>query len=144
VQSGFATLGTMAKLLPAAATTLLLANPVTIGAGLVMGVQRLTDSRKKQVAGRRQVVRQSVRQFVDDVQFEVGNHIADSVRSVQRSLRDSLTGKMAESIRSRTEAIELLNRDAKATVEEQAARLHQLESVLASVTKMLAFIEANS
>jgi len=144
VQSGFATLGTMAKLLPAAATTVLLANPVTIGAGLVMGVQRLTDSRKKQVAGRRQEVRQTVRQFIDDVQFEVSNHIAESVRNVQRTLRDSVTVRMAESLRSRNEAIEALNRDASATAEEQTARLAELDAVLASAAKILAFIEANA
>jgi len=141
VQSGFATLGTMAKLLPAAATTVLLANPVTIGAGLVMGVQRLTDSRKKQVAGRRQEVRQTVRQFIDDVQFEISNHIAESVRSVQRSLRDSVTARMAECVRTRNEAIESLKRDARATAEEQAERLAELDAVLASAAKILAYIE---
>jgi len=143
VQSGFATLGTMAKLLPTAATTVLLANPVTIGAGLVMGVQRLTDSRKKQVAGRRQEVRQTVRQFIDDVQFEVSNHIAESVRAVQRSMRDSVTARMAESLRSRNEAIDSLKGDAKRTAEEQATRLAELDAVLASAAKILAFIEVN-
>ena len=44
-----------------------------------------------------------MRQFLDDVQFEVGNQISDLVRDIQRDLRDEFTDRLGELQRTYTD-----------------------------------------
>ncbi len=103
VQSGMYMFSSIGSWLPTAAGALLIANPVLLGAGALFGGMQLLDERKKKVTARRQSARQQVRQFLDDVQFEVGNEITTMVREVQRDLRDEFTDRLGELQRTYTE-----------------------------------------
>ena len=95
-QSGMIMFGMMGQFLPAGIGVLLASNPVTLGLGAVFGGMQLADAQKRKVAQRRQQARVNARQFSDDVQFEVGNTIGEVIRTVQRTIRDDFTQRIAE------------------------------------------------
>ena len=123
--------GMMGQFLPAAAAALVATNPVLIGAGAVFGSVQLLDDRKRKVTMRRQTARQQVRQFIDDVQFEVGNEINGLMREAQRELRDEFTERLKELQRTYTETAQRAQADAKRTQEEVASRRSHVEDSLA-------------
>lgn len=135
-QSGIIMFGMMARFLPAGIGAVMLATPVMLGAGVAFAGFQILDAKKRKVAQRRQQARVNLRQFVDDVQFEVTNGIGESVRSIQRSFRDGVGERMGELQRSYAEtaraAAEAAQRDARETaerVEVLRARLVRLEQL---------------
>ncbi|MCU0273880.1 MAG: dynamin family protein, partial [Acidimicrobiales bacterium] len=95
-QGGMIMFGMMGRFLPTGAAALLLSNPVTLGLGVAFGGMQLFDAHKRKLTQRRQMARMNVRQFLDDVQFEVSNAISEAVRELQRGLRDELTARVGE------------------------------------------------
>jgi len=141
VQSGMYTMTTLSRLMPAAAAGVVLANPVVIGAGLLMGGQRLLDTRKRQVAMQRQQARTALRQFVDDVQFEVGNQLAEAVRVVQRNLRDHFSERVTEQLRTLTDATQRLQEHARRNQAERESRLESLAGVITALDQLVGAAE---
>jgi hypothetical protein len=103
-QSGIIMFGMMGRFLPAGAAALMLSNPVTVGIGAVFAGMQLADAHKRKIALRRQQARSNVRQFLDEVQFAISNEIGEVMRDVQRSIRDEFTERIAELIRTYTDA----------------------------------------
>jgi GTPase Era involved in 16S rRNA processing len=103
-QSGIIMFGMMGRFLPAGAAALMLSNPVTVGIGAVFAGMQLADAHKRKIALRRQQARSNVRQFLDEVQFAITNEIGEVMRDVQRSIRDEFTERIAELIRTYTDA----------------------------------------
>ena len=66
-------------------SAVLASNPVLLGAGALFGGFQLVEDRKRRVQQRRQSARGQMRQFTDDVQFEMSNELTKMVRDVQRS-----------------------------------------------------------
>ena len=93
--SGLTLLSTVTRFLPAACTTLLAMNPVLLAVGAAFGGAQVLEMRKRKVAERRQRARMHARQFLDDVQTEVGNELTATLRTLQRDLRDDLA-RLAE------------------------------------------------
>lgn len=114
-QGGVMMLGMLGNFLPRAAATVVVANPVLLGAGLVFGGMGVLDDRRRRVTQMRQTARQQVRQYLDDVQLEVGNELTTLVRDLQRQLRDELTDQLATRQRLADDAVrrarEALGRD---------------------------------
>ena len=129
-QSGVMMFGMMGQFLPTAAATLFAANPVLLGAGAVFGGMQLVEDRKRKVQMRRQSARQQVRQFLDDVQFEIGNSITNLVRDIQRELRDEFTQILGELQRTYTETAQRAQQQAQATQQEQQQRGQQIAQQL--------------
>jgi hypothetical protein len=94
--SGMMLFGMLGRFVPAGAAAIMLSNPVTIGLGAAFAGMQLVDSHRRRLAARRQQARTEVRQFLDDVQFEVSNRIGEVVRDIQRALRDEFTEAIAE------------------------------------------------
>ena len=111
-QGGIMMFGMMATFLPAGAAALLMSNPITISIGAAFAGVQLADARKRKIAQRRQQARSNVRQFLDDVQFAVGNEIGDALREVQRSIRDEFTGRISELLRTYAETAQTAKRAA--------------------------------
>lgn len=142
-QGGVMMFGMMGQFLPGAAGALLATNPVMLGIGALFGGLGLADERKRKVQMRRQTARTQVRQFLDDVQFEVGNQISIIVRDVQRELRDEFTQRLGELQRTYTDAAKRGQEDAQRTDAERKQRttaidanltlLRQVETALAEV-----------
>jgi len=139
-QSGVMMFGMMGGFLPAAAAVFIASNPVLLGAGALFGGWQLLDERKRKLTTRRQAARSQVRQFLDDVQFEVANEIGTVVRGVQRELRDEFTQRLGELQRTYTDTARQAQENAKRSQADAGARLAELEAI----QKTLAAVSANA
>jgi Dynamin family len=147
-QSGIVMFGMMARFLPAGVGAVLMLNPVTIGLGVAFGGMQMVDAHKRKLAGRRQQARVCVRQFADDVQFEIGNAMSEALRGVQREIRDEFTERTAELQRTYTDAARQASEaaqrgaaDAKQRVGQVEAALAALGSATSSLTAALAVVD---
>jgi Dynamin family len=132
-QSGIVMFGMMARFLPAGVGAILMLNPVMIGFGAAFGGLQLLDAHKRKIAQRRQQARASVRQFTDDVQFEIGNAISEALRGVQREIRDEFTARTTELQRTYSEAASQATEAAKRGAADAQVRAVQVEAALVSV-----------
>jgi hypothetical protein len=135
-QSGVMMFGMMGQFLPAAAATLVASNPVLLGAGAVFGGLQLGEERKRKLQVLRQSARAQVRQFLDDVQFEVGNAVAEVIREVQRELRDGFSERLAELQRTYVETAQRAQEDANRGQAEIDARRKQVAAGLAALDQV--------
>ena len=136
-QGGIMVLVLLQTVLPAAAGAVILTNPFLIGFGLFAGGRTMLDGRKRRLAAQRQKLRQAVRQFADDVQFETANELSTSLRTLQQQLRNHFTGKMAELSRTATELAQRAQANAALSGTQAAARQVALEQRIASVEAVL-------
>ena len=141
-QGGVMMFGMLGSFLPTAAGALLMSNPVLLGVGALFGSLGLAEDRKRKVAARRQAARSQVRQFLDDVQFEVGNQISALVRDIQRDLRDEFGDRLTELVRTCTEAGQRVQQDSQKSAGERQARVKELDDSLKSFTTLQASLEA--
>jgi hypothetical protein len=130
-QGGVLMFGMLGMFLPAAAGVLFASNPVLLGIGAVFGGMGLADDRKRKVTARRQAARSQTRQFLDDVQFEMGNQIGNLVRDIQRDLRDEFGDRLAELVRTCTETAQRAQSDLQRNDEERTAREAELRRTIA-------------
>jgi hypothetical protein len=140
-QSGVMMFGMMGTFLPAAAATLIASNPVLLGAGAIFGGMQLGEERKRKVQVLRQTARHNVRQFLDDVQFEVGNAVADVIRELQRDLRDGFTERLGELQRTYAESAKAAQEDAQRSQGELDTRKKQVAATLDALSKVDAALQ---
>jgi hypothetical protein len=143
-QGGVMMFGMMGSFLPGAAAVMIASNPVLLGAGALFGGMQIIEDRKRKVAQRRQSARQQVRQFIDDVQFEVTNELSGLIRQAHREIRDGLTSRLAELQRTYMSAAQRAQADAKQTQEQQAGRKAALDQQLAALTKIAQIVEGGA
>ena len=143
-QGGILVFGMLSSLAGLALTT-----GAMVGVGLLFGGKQLFDERKRQVTQRRQKARNGVRQFLDEVQFEVGKSMRDLSRDLQRQLRDHFTERITESVKTCVTTAEALQRSLQQDEESRRARLvqirdemHRLEGIYAAARRHAAEEEA--
>ncbi len=129
-QCGMMMLGMVTRLAPAGAAAVMLSNPVTIGLGAAFAGMQLLDSHRRRLGQLRQQAKGHIRQFVDDVQFEVGNAIAQSVREIQRGLRDDFTAAIDGLAKMYADLATQAQRAAEADKEQAAKRAAELRTWL--------------
>lgn len=132
-QSGLMMMGLLGRFVPAGAAALLFSNPVTLVLGAAFAGKAAFDIRKRNLANRRVQARAAVRQFLDDVQFEVGNELAEALRSRQRDLREQIAAAVAETTLTVTGLAERARVDLQAGVAAQAERRRALEALDAAL-----------
>ena len=98
---------------------------------------------------RRQTARTQLRQFTDDVQFEVTNELGVLLRTVQRELRDEFSALLGELQRTWTESAAQAKAGLNRGSEERAAdlqaidrRRNDLQQVATTVADAVAALEA--
>jgi len=128
-QSGIMMFGMAGQFLPAATATLLISNPVLLAAGAVFGGYQLIEDRKRKVAMRRQTARTQLRQFIDDVQFQVSNDLGTLVRSIQREFRDEFGALLVELQRSWADSLQQAKQGLSQGTEERAKEIARLDAV---------------
>jgi hypothetical protein len=96
------------------------AAPVMAGLGLVLGGKGLKDERERQVAQRRAQAKAAVRKYLDDIAYTAANESRDTIRQVQRHLRDHFAERAAD--RQRTAAAALAAATAAMELETSARR----------------------
>jgi hypothetical protein len=131
-QSGVLLLGMLGNLFSVA-----LMGPILLGGAAIFAGKSVIDERKRLLLQRRQEARAAVRQYVDDVQFEVGTRMRDLLRELQREIRDETAARLEELQRTHSQAAARLEAAVK---QESAARAQQLASVEARL-ELIASLE---
>ena len=134
--SGMSMFGSLGRYLPAAGGALLMSNPVALGAGALFGGMQVMDERKRKVTARRQAARMQIRQFVDDVQFEVGAEVTAAIRDLQRELRDEFSERLGELQRTYADTMQQAPADGQRTQQEGQARLKEVQAQLAQLAQV--------
>jgi hypothetical protein len=118
-------------------------NPLSVGAGLVLGRMAFKEDKENRVLRARAEAKTNVRRFVDDVSFVVGKESRDRLRIIHRTLRDhyrdignEINRSLNESLQSTITAahVEEIDRDNK--VRELERQLDILKQVIDNVDKL--------
>ncbi len=108
-------------------------NPLTVVIGLGLGRKTLREERKRQLLQRQQQAKIAVRKYVDDINIESSKISRDTLRSVQRSLRDEFSGR-AEQMQT---TIRETTRTAEATVKQETVEQQQrLKEVVVALDRL--------
>jgi hypothetical protein len=125
-QSGLTLFSLVAGIMPHGAAVLLLASPLTLGIGVAFAGHQLVDANRRKIATRRQKAKLAVRQFVDDVQFEVTNQLAEAIKTRQRDVRDEFTERVTEALRTNADVARRAKEDAERATAERDQRVAQV------------------
>lgn len=116
--------------------------PIAIPIGLMMGRSALKEEKKRQLAQRRAQARNAVRKYCDEVQFVLGKDSKDTLRRIQRQLRDHYSARAEELGRTTSEALRSAGEAAKRTQAGREKRLKDLDAELARLKQLNARAEA--
>ncbi|MFD1815440.1 dynamin family protein [Rhodococcus gannanensis] len=112
-----------------------LVNPISVGAGLLLGTKAYREDRESRILKRRSEAKVAIRRFVDDVSFQAGKESKDRLRLIQRLLRDHFTEVAEQTLRSLAESLRAAQEAAQLAASERtrrAAEIEELMRVLAS------------
>jgi hypothetical protein len=110
-----------------------LVNPVSVGAGLLLGVKAYREDAENRLKRRRIEAKQLVKKHADDVVFYVGKQLRDRLRIVQRTVREHYTQVAEDMARGIAETMASAERNAQA---DTAHRKVRLAEVRASLTEL--------
>jgi hypothetical protein len=110
--------------------------PLALGIGLVMGRKGLREEKKRQRAARQKQAKNAVRRYCDEVSFVMGKHSRDTLRKIQRQLRDHYTGLAEQLNRSNAEALASATEAAKRTQSERDQRRANLDAELTRLRQL--------
>ncbi len=113
---------------------LALINPLSIGAGALMGAKSLKDEKKRLLQRRQAEAKMAVRRHIDDVQFQVGKDSRDMLRHMQRTLRDHFTTIAEELQTSINGAVQAANAALQENESERKKSITDLRAELERVT----------
>jgi hypothetical protein len=101
-------------------------NPLSIGFGLLLGRKSVKEERERHLMMRRNQTKQAMRRYVDDLTFLMSKDSRDTLRHIQRNLRDAFTTRAEELQRSINET---LNAAQGAVKQDQATRDQRLREL---------------
>jgi len=102
--------------------------PFGMGIAIVMGRKGLKDEKARQKAMRQAQGKNAVRKYCDEVSFHVNKDARDTVRRVQRQLRDHFSARAQELNRSANEALVAARQAAQTGVAQRESRLKDLDA----------------
>lgn len=104
-----------------------------VAAGLMMGRKALRDEETRQLTMRRQNAKNAVRKYLDEASFLSGKESRDTLRRVQRQLRDHYTARADELQRSVNESKQAATQAVQA---DQQTRTSRLKDVQAEINRI--------
>src|SRR5581483_6727351 len=110
-----------------------LINPVGLVAGLLFGGKSFRDERNRALAQRRAQAKNAHRKYTDELMFQVSKDSRDTIRHIQRQLRDRFASRAEELYRSSSEA---LSKAQQAIDVDEATREQRLEDVEAELARI--------
>jgi GTPase Era involved in 16S rRNA processing len=116
--------------------------PIGIGIGLVMGHRGLRDEKKRQLTKRRAEARNAIRRYCDEVSFVANKDSRDTLRRVQRQLRDHYQGLAEELNRANAQALASAAEAAKRTQADREKRLKDVDAELVRVRQLRQRVQA--
>ncbi len=102
--------------------------PLAVGIGLAMGVGGLRTEKKRQLLQRRNQAKNTVRRYCDEVSFRVGKDSRDTLRRIQRQLRDHYSARAEELNRSCTQSLQAASEAANRTKADRDRRLRDINA----------------
>jgi replication fork clamp-binding protein CrfC len=105
-------------------------NPLSVGAGLVLGRMAYKEDKEQRLLRARAEAKTNVRRFVDDVSFVVGKESRDRLREIHRKLRDHYRDIGNELTRSLNESLQATITGAHLEEAERDNRIRELERQL--------------
>lgn len=113
-----------------------LVNPISLGAGVLLGGKAYAEDRQQRLNRRRNESKMAVRRRIDDVQFQVLKVMKDRLRLVQRAMRDHYTGVAEQLGRSLTDSITSAKASAKQSAAERDKRIAELKRSLTKADQL--------
>ena len=110
--------------------------PLAVGIGLVMGHQGLRAEKKRQLQQRRSQAKNAVRRYCDEVTFRIGKDSRDTLRRIQRQLRDHYSARADELNRSSNQALQAASEAANRNQAEGAKRLRDIDAELGRLREL--------
>ncbi|WP_062982468.1 dynamin family protein [Nocardia anaemiae] len=111
-------------------------NPITIGAGVVIGVKAYQQDRAGRMARRRNLAQLTLRKYVDDVSFQVHKLSRDRLRSMQRELRDHFKESAEQALASAQSSLKAAQDAAGMEVAAREKRAAEVEQNLAALARI--------
>lgn len=118
-------------------------NPVSVGAGLILGRMAYKEDKENRLLRARAEAKANVRRFVDDVSFVVGKESRDRLKLIQRTIRDhyrdianEITRSLNESLQSTIAAAHLEDVERDNKIRELERQLDILNQVTDNVDKL--------
>lgn len=105
-------------------------NPLSVGAGLLMGRMAYQEDKKNRLLRARNEAKINLRRFVDDVSFVVIKESRDRLNAIQRRLRDHYRGIANQTTRSLDESLQAAIAAARLEEAERDNRMRELERQL--------------
>jgi hypothetical protein len=115
-----------------------LINPVSLAAGVLLGRKAYNDDKAQRLQRRQAEAKTLVRRHVDEVVFQVGKHLKDRLRVVQRTLRDLITDTVDEMSESLGNALRAAQRASQDATAERTARIRTLRQRLSRIDGLVA------
>lgn len=111
-------------------------NPATIVLGVFMGRQAMKSEKDRALNQRRSQARQAHRKYTDEVSFVVGKDSRDTLRRIQRQLRDTFAARAEELHRSTSEALTAAQNAVKADETTRVSRLKDVDAELTRISRL--------
>jgi hypothetical protein len=102
-------------------------NPISLGAGLLMGRKSYQEEMENRMLRVRNEAKTNLRRFADDVLFVVTKESRDRLKTVQRQLRDHYRGIADQTTRSLNESLQATVTAARLEENERNQRVKELE-----------------
>ncbi|MFI6871346.1 dynamin family protein [Nocardia sp. NPDC050406] len=119
-----------------------LVNPLSLGAGVILGGKAFRDDKQARLAKRRAEAKTAVRRYVDDIAFHSGKETKDRLHRIHRLLRDHFTGIADRSLRSIDESLRAAQEAAGIETAQRTQRCAELERQLRVVAELRRHAEA--
>jgi hypothetical protein len=109
---------------------------VSVGIGLMMGRRGLREEKKRQVQQRRTQARVAARRYCDDISFVISKDSRDTLRRINRQLRDHYAERAEELNRSSAEALRAASEAANRSSGERERRRGDIAAELARLQEL--------
>ncbi|MFE3191222.1 dynamin family protein [Nocardia sp. NPDC059240] len=113
-----------------------LINPISLGAGVLLGGKAFTDDKRARLAKRRADGKMAVRRYLDDVAFHTGKETKDRLHRIHRLLRDHFTAIAERTLRSIDESLRAAQEAANLEAARRTERAAELERRLRVVAEL--------
>lgn len=115
---------------------LTVAAPIVFGIGLALGGRALREERRRQLEARRRRATAGVRKYLDEVSFNASKETRDLLRVLQRTLREALTERAEELVRTARLSVDAAQRAEAADRTSRAERIRSLDAELRRVQSL--------
>lgn len=113
-----------------------LINPLSLGAGVLLGGKAFSDDKKARLAKRRADAKLAVRRYLDDIAFHAGKETKDRLHRIHRLLRDHFTAIADRTLRSLDESLRAAQEAANIEATRRTERAAELDRRLRVVAEL--------